>query len=403
MKFKAVVSQIMDTCIIRKFNYLPNELRFMTNIEPILVRAGSVIPWDGLRTIAIVPVFNRLVDSPPPADWEQQIRERMFSDPDPITGFDRSFKNYLSIISYGRASISGTIFPAVWADNAEVNIPAMNSLPSGHNFTKLLAVLPHSFGDHRGGYAFWGFSPINGIDGWARVALYSDSALTMRQTIGVWMMEILHIMTGFLDLYTYQPNLEKYDVMADAGASTHPCAHTKNAMGWLSEDRIITRLVGAPDENINFHAIAINQPPPDRVTALKIPSVMTSRHYLVESRLKVDPFERGIGIIPNDGIPKEGILIYEVADTFHLYPRTQVLSVGEKYENLEEKFRIEVTQATPDGFSISIHGPPKPPISLKDILIAKGISFPVSIRSIAEDFGLTVPFSVRELIQRLLR
>ena len=43
-----------------------------------------------------------------------------------------------------------------------------------------------------------------------------------------------------------------------------------------------------------------------------------------------------------------------------------------------------------------------PNLSLKDILLAKGISFPVEIRSLATDFGLAPPFSLRELIQKLL-
>ena len=44
-----------------------------------------------------------------------------------------------------------------------------------------------------------------------------------------------------------------------------------------------------------------------------------------------------------------------------------------------------------------------PNLSLKNILIERGISFPVEIRSLAEDFGLVPPFSVRQLIQRLLQ
>ena len=40
--------------------------------------------------------------------------------------------------------------------------------------------------------------------------------------------------------------------------------------------------------------------------------------------------------------------------------------------------------------------------SLRNLLNAKGISFPINIREVAEDFGLTVPFSVSDLIQREL-
>jgi hypothetical protein len=50
MKFKAVVSQINDTCIIRKFYYLPNKLRFMTNINIELILGLPLIVHDKEQT-----------------------------------------------------------------------------------------------------------------------------------------------------------------------------------------------------------------------------------------------------------------------------------------------------------------------------------------------------------------
>ena len=311
---------------------------------------STVFPWVGVRRVAIVPVFNRQVDKEPPPDWEYQVRSRVFYDPDPATGVDRSFQNYLQALSYGKAFLEGDIFPPVWANNAEVNIPAMNSLPAGHGYTHLLAVLPHSFGSDRSGIAFWDFAPVNGITAWARVAMYDDQFLTVRQPIGVWAMETLHMVTHFTDLYFTMPNLGNYDVMAGAGASTHATTHTKSAMGWLPFGKITTHTGGITKANL--HAVSLPQPPPpDRTTAVNIRSRLTTNHFLLEARLFTDQYERKDGF--NDGIPKEGVIVYEVANTFSVFLRA-ALAVGEQYDNAGEGLHIRVTDAIPGGFSISI-------------------------------------------------
>ncbi|HJZ91480.1 MAG TPA: hypothetical protein VKE40_11445 [Gemmataceae bacterium] len=316
----------------------------------------SVVPWTGVRRVAVVPVFNKQVDPPPPPDWAFQVRSRVFYDPDPATGQDRSFQNYLHALSYGRAFIDGEVFPPVFADDAEVNIPAMNSLPAGHGYTHLLAVLPHSFGPDRGGFAFWDFPPVNGITAWARVALYDDRLLTVRQPIGVWGMEILHMTTKFTDLYFTNPNLGNYDVMAGAGASTHASAHTKQTMGWLPFGKIVVPSAG--NSTVKLQAIAMPQPPPpDRATAVRIPSKLNTNHFMVEARLAVDAYEKSNG--PNDGIPAEGVIVYEVANTFSVFLRSiPTLSVGKEYTNAEEGLRIRVKEAIPGGFTIDIQSDP---------------------------------------------
>jgi hypothetical protein len=317
-----------------------------------------VLPWTGSRRVAIVPVFNKQVDPPPPPDWQSQVRSRVFYDPDPATGQDRSFQNYLQALSYGRAFIEGEVFPPVFADNAEVNIPAMNSLPAGHGYTHLLAVLPHSFGLHRSSHAFWDLAPVNGITAWARVSLYDDRFLTVRQPIGVWGMEILHIITEFLDLYFTNPNLGNYDVMAGAGGSTHASAHTKKAMGWLPQGKIVEYSGG--NSTFNLQAIAMPQPPPpDRVTAVRIPSRVNFGHFMVEARLAVDAYEQRNG--PNDGIPAEGVIVYEVVNTFNVFMRSiPALSVGNVFTNQQEGLSIQVTRAIPGGFTIQVQREPSP-------------------------------------------
>ncbi len=317
---------------------------------------SPVIPWTGVRRVAVVPVFDRRVDSPPPSDWEHQVRSRVFYDPDPSTGLDRSFQAYLHALSYGRAFLDGEVFPPVWSDGPEVNIPAMKSLPAGHGFTHLVAVLPHSFGAHRGGHAFWGLSPVNGFTAWARVALYEDTALTVRQPIGVWGMEILHMVTEFTDLYLVNPNLGGYDVMAGAGASSHASAHTKQAMGWLPRGRIVQHKPTLT--RANLHAIALSQPPgPDRATAVRIPSRRSTSHFVVEARLAIDQYERSDG--RGDGIPKEGVIVYEVFDTFSVFLRTTpALEVGARYENSAEGLTVTVDKAILGGFSITVKSTP---------------------------------------------
>jgi hypothetical protein len=316
-------------------------------------KMAVILPWVGVRRLAIVPVFNRHIDPPPSPDWIYQIRSRMFYDPD-ATGVDRSFQAYLHALSYGQAFVAGQIFPPVVADDDEVNIPAMHSLPPGHGYTHMVAVLPHSFGTHRGGIAFWDFPPVNGITAWARVALYEDKQLTQRQPIGVWAMEILHMVTEFGDLYNTQPNLGRYDVMAGAGASTHASAHTKIHMGWLPSSAFLTHTSGTTKANLQ--AISLPQPaPPDRVTAILIPSKRNTHRFIAEARLAIDQYERSDG--PGEGIPQEGVIVYEVVDTTSVFLRA-LLTPGTQYDNAEEGLRISVDQAIPGGFAVTVRSKP---------------------------------------------
>lgn len=347
---------------------------------------SPVTPWIGVRRVAIVPVFDKTMDRPPPPDWETQVRNRMFYDPDPVTGLDRSFQAYLHALSYGRAFIDGEVLPAVWSETAEVNVPAMDSLPPGHGFSHLVAVLPHSVGVHRGGHAFWDLPARNGFTAWARVALYDDANLTVRQPIGVWGMEILHIITEFGDLYNVNPNLGDYDVMAGAGASSHASAHTKQTLGWLGRGRIAAHRPTVM--RANLQAIAMPQPPPpDRVTAVRIPSRQSTSQFLVEARLAVDQYERSDR--RGDGIPSEGVIVYQVFDTHSVFLRTiPALDVGGRYENPGEGLTVVVNSAIPGGFSVTVTREPSPECPA----IAEEISAVLEAME-----GETDPFLLRQL------
>ncbi len=307
-------------------------------------------PWVGVRRAAIVPVFDRTVDAQPPADWAYQVRSRMYHDPDPATGEDRSFQSFLRALSYGRAFIDGDLFPAVWSDDADVMGAAMRSLPVGHGYQYVVAVLPHAFGQHRNGFAQWDMSPVNGITGVARVALFEDPGFRFRQPVGVWAMEILHMLTEFGDLYFTNPNPGRYDVMASAGATTHASAHTKRHMGWLPPSAIVNH---SPTQSLyRLQAIAMPQPgPPGHAAAVRIPSRVSSHHFLVEARTFADQYERSQS--PNDGIPREAVVVYEVAGTTDVFLRAE-LGVGETWTHEPEGLTIRNSARTATGFEATI-------------------------------------------------
>ena len=310
----------------------------------------NVIPWVGARRVAIVPVLDLQVDREPPPDWKYQVHSRVFYDPQPGTGLDQSFQHYLQALSYGRAIVEGEVFPLVRAPDAEVNIPAMKSLPKGHGYKYLLAVLPHEAGQHRGGHAFAHLPQVNGITGWARVAMFTNPLMRDRQSIGVWGQELLHLLCELFE----HPKLPGYDVMDGAGArrSVHASATTKRLFGWLPKG-IVNHGEGAL--NVNLHAIGLAQPPPpDRVTAVRIPSHRSSKHFFVEARVRTDPFD---GMVPG-----EGVLVYEVSDTIKVNVLTvTALTKGQTFNNTEEGLRVTVNDVLVGGFAVSIFMKPKPP------------------------------------------
>lgn len=301
----------------------------------------AVTPWTGARRIAIVPVFNRLVDREPPADWEDQVRRRAFSDPDPGTGRDLSFQFYLQALSYGQASLEGEVFPGVWADDAEVNIPAMESLPSGHGYEALLAVLPHDDGRDRGGHAFDLDTPVNGITRWARVAMFTNPLLRDRQPLGIWAQELFHMECRLWE----HPKVNGYDPMDGRGAtlSTHACVNTKSLFGWLPEG-VVEHVDGT--QSVELHAVA--QPAsPGRVTAVRMRSERSANHFVVEARVGTDPFDAMV--------PQEGVLVCEVSDGDKVDLRTDpALPKGQSYDNADERLRVTVDEEIPAGFRVTV-------------------------------------------------
>ena len=312
----------------------------------------SVVPWIGVRRIAIIPVFDRQVDVEPPADWENQIRARVFYDPDPATGQDRSFQHYLAAISGGQASLGGDVFPGVWSDGPAINEPAIASLPSGHGYKEVLAILPHAAGQHRGGHAFR-HGAVNGITGWARVAMFElPIPQSKRQPIGVWGQELIHLLGEFWD----HTGMGGFDVMDGTGAnlSVHACANTRKRMGWLSAG-IHDHVDGTLTTGV--HAIGQVQPPgPGRVSAVRIATEASGRAFMVEARARIDQF---------DGMaPGEGALVYTVEPTANGGEKVDLRSrgamkPGEFFEDAAEGLRVGCDAALTGGFAVTVTKTPR--------------------------------------------
>lgn len=310
------------------------------------------VVWNGAKRIAVVPVINSAVDPGFPADFEYAVATRTLFDPQGSLGQDDSLQNYIQAVSYGRASIDAVFFPPVGSNGPDVTGAAMRSLPSGHGLPHLLAVLPHSYGQHRNGFAWWDIAPLNGITAFARVALFSDPQLTLRESTGVWAMETLHMSTEFGDLYNVSPNLGGFDVMASAWNSTHPSVHTKMAMGWITPNQVGTHNVG--NTTYRLHAVGLRHPPPlGRVAAIKVPSHTGAGHFVVEARLSVDQYE--IVNNSNDGLPSQGVIVYQVLGELNVLLRTPTaLQVNQQYTNAGENLVIRVDSSIPGGMQISV-------------------------------------------------
>lgn len=315
--------------------------------------------WNNKRRIAVIPVWNNQIDIQPPANWVEQVESRAFFDVDTTNGIDRSLQRYIQVASSGKAYIEGRVFPTVEASDDDTVGAGLNSLPPNHDFNYAMIVLPHSVGPHRGGFAWWDMSPVNGISNVARVAMFSDMTLGMRQNIGVWAMELLHIVTNFGDLYNVSPQLNRFDVMA-CSCGTHSSAHTKSKMGWLNSGAIQTHALGNTS-NYKLHAVSLPQPPPPgRRTAVKVKSKKTSGHFMIECRLRTDVYENSSSV--SSGIPSEGVIVYEVQSDTEVYLRTPTaLKLGEELKDPDEELTIRVLDSQAGGFTVQVRtkGPNK--------------------------------------------
>ena len=307
-------------------------------------------PWSGGRQIAFVPVSNSQVDGVLPDNFSQEVAKRAFFDPD-ATGLDRSLQAYIRAVSSGWAHIDGQVLPAVVSNGTDVTRAAIDSLPANHNYVCVVAVLPHAFGQSRSGFAWWDAAERNGITDFARISLFTDPSFGTRQGVGVWAMEVLHAVTHFGDLYNVSPHPGRFDVMA-CSCGTHPSSHTKAAIGWLHAGAVKSHPLGT-NASYTLHAASLPQPPPPgRVTAVSVKSQDPPDNYLIEARFGTDVYERPGAI--SQGIPSEGVVVYEVGGTLEIYLRASGLGVGESFQIAEEGLSVRVTGAVDGGLRVSV-------------------------------------------------
>jgi hypothetical protein len=319
-------------------------------------------PWLGSRNVAFVPVLDANVDTNPPADFRDQVFQRVFFDPHPTTNIDRSLQRYIQAVSYGRAILAPSVLGVVTSPDADTVGAGLRSLPRNHNFDAACIVVP-SGGPHRTGFAWWHAQPVNGIENFARVNL--------RESLGVWAMEIMHCMTEFGDLYNSDPHLRGFDNMACA-CGTHPSAHTKVHLQWLSPSTVATK-TGVGEGTFDLHAIGLPQPPPPgRSMAVRIPAPIGNSYFMVEARLRCDQYESAT--YASSGIPSEGVIVYEVAGKLEVYLHTpRALEVGDSL-SIDDWLVVRVTRQRFGDFRVTVNtriGPNKRSVPLVRFLPAR--------------------------------
>lgn len=296
--------------------------------------------WTGSKKIAFIPVHRPSFDSPPPADWVAQIEARVYFDPD--ARGDRSLRAYLHAASSGLARLEGHVQAMVTIDQDDVPVDALEARlgPAlrAQGFDAACIVM-------RGGV---GAGTAEGGGFWARFVMVED--------VGVWAMELLHVVTGYLDLYfSNDPNgvdLGGFDEMA-CNCGTHPTAFTKIALGWLDPGAVAAH-VGAARDYALYAIGGLQPPPPARRAAVRI--AVGRSTFWVEARQASDHFDAGV--------PSFGVIVYEVAaadldpssNTRPLiYLRTPTaLAVGDRFQDDGAGLRVEVSAELPGGYAVTI-------------------------------------------------
>jgi len=198
--------------------------------------------WLGKKRVAFIPVFRPQLDAVP-ADWEAQILRRIYHDPQPwptaqppadpgpvigrglvpaalppaqTPGPDISLRTHIHTTSYGRADIEGIVLPRVQTNLIDVRLETFHDRTHelrGQGFDAAAIVML--------GGAGAGTAEAAGF--WAR--------FVMVEGVGVWAMELIHVLAGYMDLYANArgpvvDHLGPFDTMAGAGGQ-HECAFSK--------------------------------------------------------------------------------------------------------------------------------------------------------------------------------
>lgn len=326
--------------------------------------------WVGPARYLFIPlvVENTSGYDPPPADYLEHVRRRVYFDPDPQTQEDRSLMSYLSSVSYGRASVDATVADPITLSNLNdgdnPTLLAINAHPRAHEFEYLAVVYPPNRRGEGGGMAQPGqiqFSPQRPFN-----RTRARSRFLCNEPIGIWAMEIIHNVTNLTDYYNGVMHPGRFDEMA-AAAATHPTTYSKIELGWLDSSAV--PIHGGGTRRYTLHALGLSHPPPGgRIAGVRVQGVGSKSHrYLfIEARLKTDRWERGFSN-GSSGIPSEGVIICEFSPESDSWPRLQpgpwpplelrtrsALTVGQSFVHADSLTTVRVVAATAGGFRVEI-------------------------------------------------
>jgi hypothetical protein len=312
--------------------------------------------------VAFVPLF-RSVAAPPdqiPPNWEQAIMARVLYNPRPeANGADRSLRAWVRAVSSGRADIDPVVWPMQTIDRQVVEADDLEDQlgdelrDQGVQAALLVMLGGRGAGTNRG---FW-------------------SRAVMAESNGVWLMELIHGLTGFKDLYTFgndtdppSATIDSFDEMA-ASSQTHPTAFTKNELGWLDESSIVRHHDAGTEYQLQD--IGFAQPPVGgRVSAVRIGDAVP--YVVVESRSMNDQFEAGMPSLPVQlaeyGIAGNGVIAYRVqtkdptvqerpGGKKPLYLMTPIPLQPGASTFLDDGVRLVVTAGLPGGAAIRLDQP----------------------------------------------
>jgi hypothetical protein len=262
-------------------------------------------PWLGRKRVAFVPLFRSHAAPPDqiPPDWENVILRRVVYDPRrEANGADRSLRAWLRAVSSGLADIDPLVLSMQTIDKQVVEADELEGTLGGRlrdqgmDAAVLVMLGGRPSGTNRG---FW-------------------SRVVMAESNGVWLMELIHGLTGFKDLYHFNNDvdpleraIDSFDEMS-ASSQTHPTAFTKDELGWLEAAAIPLHVGASVDYELQH--ISLTQPPlAGRVAAVRIGESFP--YVMVEGRKMTDQFEAGMPSTfdgQEKGIGSEGVIAYRI-------------------------------------------------------------------------------------------
>jgi hypothetical protein len=315
-------------------------------------------PWLGRKRVAFVPVYRPHAAPPDqiPPDWENTIFRRVVYDPRrEANGADRSLRAWLRAASSGLADIDPSVLPMQTVDKQVVEADELEGSLGGRLRDQGMDAAVIVMLGGRGAGTNRGF--------WSRVV--------MAESNGVWLMELLHGLTGFKDLYHFANDVDpaeraigSFDEMS-ASSQSHPTAYTKNELGWLEAGAI--RVHAGASANYELQHVSLTQPPAaGRAAAIRIGADFP--YVMVEARKMTDQFEGGMPST-NDGqekgIASEGVIAYRVqtrnptvqqreGNKKPLYLMTLTALQPGQSAALDNGVTLNVVAARADGFAIRI-------------------------------------------------